>query len=466
MNPIQLDPIDHAIIFIYLIVIIAIGLRHARAYSSGIDNYLLAGRRLSLPAFAATLVSTWYGGILGIGEFTYTYGILSWITQGLPYYIFAILFAIFLAPKIQKIKLYTIPDLLYNNYGKSSGIIGSIFIFILVTPAPYLLMVTVLLSSLLGIPFWWAFIIGAIFSTIYVLVGGFRSVVKTDIIQFILMFLGFFILVLTLIDKYGGLTFLQSNLPNNHINITGGKSLQYVFVWFFIALWTFVDPGFYQRCYAAKSPNTAKYGILISVLFWILFDLLTTVSGLYSRAILTDINPIMAYPKLGELVLPTALRGIFFIGLLATIMSTLDSYSFLSAITFGRDLVWRIRKECDIKRYTQIGLIISIIISACLIYFIPSVVKIWYILGTLFIPGLLLPLTSNFLLRKKMSPKGVFFCITLSFIATLAWFIIGINRGSLADPNFLYNLQPFFIGITISTIIFMTDLITQLFLAN
>ncbi|MCK4689233.1 MAG: hypothetical protein KAT41_02940, partial [Candidatus Marinimicrobia bacterium] len=228
MNPIQLDPIDHAIIFIYLIVIITIGLRHTRAYSSGIDNYLLAGRRLSLPAFAATLVSTWYGGILGIGEFTYTYGILSWITQGLPYYIFAILFAIFLAPKIQKIKLYTIPDLLYNNYGKSSGIIGSIFIFILVTPAPYLLMVTVLLSSLLGIPFWWAFIIGAIFSTIYVLVGGFHSVVKTDIIQFILMFLGFFILVLTLIDKYGGLTFLQSNLPNNHINITGGKSLQYV----------------------------------------------------------------------------------------------------------------------------------------------------------------------------------------------------------------------------------------------
>ncbi|RKY56396.1 MAG: hypothetical protein DRP89_01430 [Candidatus Neomarinimicrobiota bacterium] len=459
MTPIQLGSIDYVIIFTYLIGVITLGLRYSRSKISNIDNYLLAGRRLSLPAFAATLVSTWYGGILGIGEFTYRYGILNWVTQALPYYIFAILFAIFLAPKIQKTKLYTIPDLLYNNFGKSSGIIGTIFIFILVTPAPYIFMVAVLLSSILGIPFWCAFIIGVIFSTFYVFFGGFRSVVKTDILQFILMFLGFLILVFTVIHKYGGLTFLQLNLPNNHITLTGGQSLQYVFVWFFIALWTFVDPSFYQRCYAAKSQNTAKYGILVSVLFWAIFDLLTTISGLYSRAIFSDINPIMAFPKLGELVLPTALRGLFFVGLLATIMSTLDSYSFLSAVTFGRDLIWRLRKKGNMKRYTQIGLIVSIIVSAFLIYFIPSVVKIWYTIGTLFIPGLLLPLLSNFLMRGKMSSRGIFLCMTLSFIGTLTLFIIGINRGSLANPDFLYNLQPFFFGIIISIVIFVIDLL-------
>ena len=45
----------------------------------------------------------------------------------------------------------------------------------------------------------------------------------------------------------------------------GGNSLQYLLVWFFIASWTFIDPGFYQRCSAAKNPDTAKKGILFSI---------------------------------------------------------------------------------------------------------------------------------------------------------------------------------------------------------
>ncbi|MCH8548089.1 MAG: hypothetical protein LAT80_04375, partial [Balneolaceae bacterium] len=46
------------------------------------ENFLLSGRKVTLPAFVATLVSTWYGGILGIGEWSYQFGISQWLILG------------------------------------------------------------------------------------------------------------------------------------------------------------------------------------------------------------------------------------------------------------------------------------------------------------------------------------------------------------------------------------------------
>ncbi len=446
MTPVHLAPIDLILIAIYLVGILLLGLKYSQRYRNDIDGYLLAGRRLSLPAFVATLVATWYGGILGIGEFTYRYGLLNWVTQALPYYLFAILFGVFLAPKIQRSKLYTIPDQLYQRYGKPAGFLGSIFIFFLTSPAPHLLMLALLISAIFGIPFWWAFLIGAAFSILYAYFGGLKSVVVTDIAQFGLMFLGFAILVVKLVTQYGGFSFLQTNLPPAHLHFNGGEHWQYILVWFFIALWTFVDPGFYQRCYAARTPQVARRGVLISVFFWMLFDLLTTTSGLYARALLSNINPLMAFPRLGEIVLGNFWRGLFFIGMLATIMSTLDSISLLSATTFGRDLLWRIQPNSEVNRNTRLGFVITLAISALVILLIPSVISIWYTLGTLFIPGLLVPIICNFT-TQKYRPSVMFIGMVLSFGATLIWFIIGIINGSSSAPVYFRNIQPFFIGL-------------------
>ena len=76
----------------YFIILITLGFSGRKSTEpSDANNYLLAGRKLSLPGFVVTLVSTWYGGIIGIGENTYLYGLQTWIIFGLPYYIFAII---------------------------------------------------------------------------------------------------------------------------------------------------------------------------------------------------------------------------------------------------------------------------------------------------------------------------------------------------------------------------------------
>ena len=64
------------ILISYFIVLIILGFTKREASkSTDANSYLLAGRKLSLPGFVITLVSTWYGGIIGIGENTYLYGL-------------------------------------------------------------------------------------------------------------------------------------------------------------------------------------------------------------------------------------------------------------------------------------------------------------------------------------------------------------------------------------------------------
>ena len=122
----SLHPLEIVPIVIYLILLLYLGIRSG-SRQKNLDDFVLGNRLLTLPAFIATLVTTWYGGILGVGEFTYLYGLSNWIVFGLPYYLFAILFAFFMAPKIRSSNLISIPDQFYKNYGKTSGYIGTIF---------------------------------------------------------------------------------------------------------------------------------------------------------------------------------------------------------------------------------------------------------------------------------------------------------------------------------------------------
>ena len=70
--------------------------------SAGEADYLVAGRRLTLPGFVASLVTTWYGGILGVGEYGWSYGISSWLVFGVPYYLWAGVFALVLARRARR----------------------------------------------------------------------------------------------------------------------------------------------------------------------------------------------------------------------------------------------------------------------------------------------------------------------------------------------------------------------------
>ena len=442
MNPF-LHPIDTAIILIYGVGLLALGLFRNKE-ETGNSHYLLAGRRLTLIPFTASLVATWYGGILGVGEFTYLHGLSNWVVLALPYYLFALLFALFLAERIREDSFVTIPDRLRQHYGETAGLIGAGFVTILTTPAPYILSCALLLTYLFGISLFPALLLATGISLIYVYNGGFRSVVRTDLLQFGLMFTGFALLVFICFQNYGGFQALRKGLPEFHLTWHGGNSTQYILAWFFIALWTFVDPGFYQRCAAAKSPAVAKKGILVSIGFWALFDFLTVSAGLYSRLVLPEgSEAALALPALGLSVLPPVLKGLFFAGLLATIMSTIDSFGFISAMTFGRDIVWRMKRSGNEVTWVKLGFPFIAAFSLLFAWLLPSVIELWYSLGSVIIPGLLIPFLTTFW-QKKLIP-AVPAMMILSSALSFAWFLFWFK-----ENKYPLGIEPFYPGLILS----------------
>jgi SSS family solute:Na+ symporter len=450
------------------------------------EDFLLAGRSLTLPIFVMTLVSTWYGGILGVGEYSYRYGISNWVTQGLPYYFFAAIFAFVLAKKIRETNLVSIPDKLEQSYDKKTALLGSLLTFILMTPAPYILMLSIFLQMLFGWSLLVSFVVTAAVSVSYLFFGGFHSDVDTDVVEFVFMFLGFAIIIPFCVSMFGGWSFLETHLPPLHLTWHGGNSMQYILVWFFIALWTLVDPAFHQRCYAAKDGRTAQKGILVSILFWLVFDFLTATAGLYARAAIPNLDePMKAYPMLAETVLPPIAKGLFYVGMLATIMSTLNTLAFVSAQTLGWDIVqrcgmWDVSfrfpvfgflfrvlgfkikdsgfriQDSSIEQNEKIenpkssiplirfGLIVSFIISVLIATLVPSVVKIWYTIGTVVIPGLLVPLVSSYFERLKISSRFAFLSMLFGWLTSVLWLMMG------TDGVYPLGVEPMYPGLMVS----------------
>ena len=256
---ISFSPSDIIIIILFFSLLLSIGFISSKKVKSNAEDYLLSGRNMGLFLFVLVNVSTWYGGIIGIGEFTYRYGLVSWFTQGLPYYFFAFLFAMFFAKKIREASLFTIPEKLEQIYGRNTALLSAVVVFILVSPAPYLLMSANLIALVFDTGDLFSLIIGVILSASYLIKGGFRSNIFTDAFQFFIMFAGFIIFLSVAVLNYGGINFLETNLPHSHLSFTGDASITFLIVWFLIALWTFADPGFHQRSYSAKTGNVAKY---------------------------------------------------------------------------------------------------------------------------------------------------------------------------------------------------------------
>lgn len=453
----NLEIADIIVVLLYISIVLFIGFVVARKKeandNTSTEEFILAGRKLTLPIFVGTLVATWYGSILGVGEFVYSSGIVAFMCFDLPYYIAALLFGAFIAKKIRSANTTTIPEQISNHYGNKAGLIASIIILVITIPAAYILMLGILIKMFVDISLAAAIALGAVISLAYLFTGGFKADVLTNVAQFVIMYIGFGALLFFAYQKYGSLTFMSQKLPENHLSILGGHTWQYVISWYIIAFQTFIDPSFHQRCAAAKTPKIAQRGIFISILFWMIFDFFTLMTGLYAKAFVRVSDPLMAYPALGDIVLPPIWKGIFLVALIATVMSTLDSYAFLSASTIGNDILKPLHKKYTSKTLTKIGLVITGLVGVVMAIGIPSAVDLIYETSSIAVPGLIIPLTLSFSNKYMIQKtKALILMITSSLIA----FLWTIFSGFI---DFFSNLEPMLAGI-------FTAIILGLFFIN
>jgi SSS family solute:Na+ symporter len=272
--------------------------------------------------------------------------------------------------------------------------------------------------------------------------GGFRADVFSSLVHFFVMCASVFIVVVVALFEFGGWSFLRENLPSTHFNPMGTHSLPTTLVWGFIALSTLVDPNFYQRCFAAKSPLVAKRGILLCTVIWFLFDICTTLGGMYARAVYPDVQSHHGYLVLAMNLLPTGLKGFFIAGLVAIIVSTLDTYLIIASNTVSHDLVPKKFHTVNVHRVSVAFVaIVSILLS---MYLEGSIREIWKTLGSYSAGCLLVPMLVGYLRPHLVKEK--------TFIAATLMGATAITSCRLFDFSaYIGNMEDLYVGIIFTT---------------
>ncbi len=374
------------------------------------SEYLLMDKKLTLPFFIATLTATWYGGIFGVTQIAFEQGIYNFFTQGLSWYISYIIFAIFFVKKIRQHKVLSIAELIGKKFGPNARKISAFLLFFHALPVSYALSLGIFLQMCFGISLFQGIIIGTLLVACYCCFGGFRAIVITDAWQFVLMFSSVIILLIFCFINFGGLGFLTHNLPTSYFSYHGTSSSFKPFLWLFLACSsTLIHPAFYQRCLAANSDKNAILGIFLAIFCWLIFDLCTTFASMYAKVLIPDALSEQAYLTFALQLLPTGFKGLFIAGILATILSTLDSFLFISASSISYDIFSH--NKNNLSFYRNITMLISAVITILMAYFFKARFEnLWITFGSFFSLTLLpLTLVANFYkIKKSLRPERTF----------------------------------------------------------
>lgn len=410
-------------------------------------GYLLMGRKLTLPFFVATLVSSWYGAVFSVTQIAFNEGVYSFLINGVFWYVAYLVFAIFVVRKIKRSQALTFPEFVSQHISPKAGKITAFLVFIKMLPIVYSVAIGIFISTIFGLELISAIILGVALVTIYCSLGGFRAVVITDMMQFLVMFAGVLSVIFVSYTKFGGIEYLVEKLPSSHFHPTSSKGLLHSFIWLFIAVSsTMTSPVFYQRCFATKDATVARRGIIIAIMFWFVFDICTTLGGLYAYAHMPEADSLNAYLEYALDILPTGIRGMFIAAILSTILSTLDSYLFISSSVLSYDLAPKQLRNSKLLRSVTIFLTGAITVSFAIVMeknFENIVIFMASYVGTLITIPMILINFFNIKIRSKIYIFSVFF--TFACMAA----------NDLLFKS--YALNSFYIGVILSSSIFAFD---------
>ena len=387
-----------------------------RHNEKSVVDYLLFGRKLTLPLFVTTLVSTWYGDIFGVTQIAFKRGINTIAIYGLGFYLSGIFFMLFFVEKARKMNVFTLPEIIQKKYGKTAYKLVSLMILVKALPITYLIGIGLLIQKLFDLDLYYSMMVGIVFVIAYIGARGFSGIIYSDAIQFILMYASVIMVVAFSYFKYGGYGFLDINLDGSYFSINGEEALSGLFIWFFISIMTtFMSPVFYQRCFAAKNTKVAKRGIFISLIFWMICDFCTVIGSMYASAVLPNSMPHEAYFNYALSILPIGLKGVFLAGIAATILSTLDSFLFICSNTLMYDLFNKKFVKNNIYKIGSLAVVggITFFLAG---HFVDDIDKFYILLRSYCGVTLAIPLMCTIAFGKFLSEKQFIASIILACI--------------------------------------------------
>ena len=263
-------------------------------------------------------------------------------------------------------------------------------------------------------------IIIVIIISIYLFVGGFSSVVKTDIFQYLSIIILFILLLLVIIK--GGVV-SQGTVSFEKIKISE-------IVTFFLAgfLFPFGSAELWQRVYATKTVKALRGSLITASFLYFVLGVVLSLICLRIRHLPIDFNNEVALIKGMGVLLPEGLVGLLVIVILAAVMSSSDTFIFTTSSTFCQDYLQKIYKFNNEKtvKLMKLFIIVFAILGLLFSIIIQSIVDVTFIFASL---TLTIGIISLFTwIKKRLSS----FSINLSILAniiiiSIAIFTLGIS---------------------------------------
>jgi SSS family solute:Na+ symporter len=195
--------------------------------------------------------------------------------------------------------------------------------------------------------------------------------------------------------------------------------------------------------------------MLISVAIWMAYDWLVTAGGMLARAgvaagvIPADIHSNDALLMAVTMALPVGLTGIFLAGVLATAMSTVDSYTLVSGSNFAFDLYRPLRKptasDSELVRLTKYGIVFSWVLGFGMAFLFERLMALWVFMATLLTSTVLVPIFVALYWKGRKTPAAGLSSCLVGLASVIGYYVVIQQLGAANDTYGTY-IWTFSIG--------------------
>ena len=391
-----LETLDWIVLSIYFLALIAVAVWVVLQKNKNTEDYFLAGRNvgwfvIGASIFASNIGSEHVVGLAGTGFESGTpmahYELHAWIVLllgwlFLPFYI--------------RSGAFTMPEFLEKRFDSRSRWFLSVFsllAYVLTKVSVTIYAGGIVVSELLGIPFWYGAIGVVVFTGIYTVIGGMKAVIYTETLQTIVLILGSIVITYLGLQEVGGWNQLQDTVravSPDHFNMWRPMS-DPDFPWTglliggtIVGIWYWcTDQYIVQRTLAAHNIKIGRRGAIFGAYLKLLPILIFLIPGIIAFALSIQDPEVFsiekadrAFPMLVKTLLPVGLKGLVAGGLMAALMSSLASVFNSCSTIFTIDIYKKLNPKKSERDLLTTGKIATTFIVILGIVWIPIMERI------------------------------------------------------------------------------------------
>lgn len=462
-------------IIAFLVVTLGIGIYASQQIKGDSVNFLVAGRGLTLPLAAATLMaqSVDSNATLGNTDLASEFGF--WAGACLPLGLALCLFltALFFAKPMNRMELITLPDFYRVKYGRTTEWVAAVLMVVSFSLllAGNLVAGGYLFQTFLGTSYPLGVLLLATVVLIYTASGGLFAVAYTDAIQVSIALVGSLCL-LGFIGLNFGLEIPAGTGPMALEQLTradAGALVNWATL-LALGLGDIVAIDFMARIFAAESPDTAQKACLIGSLGTVIIGVPFSVIALSAPIILAQAGIIAEGPILYAMlqtVVPSSLALLVIVAILSASLSTADGAILGTSSVIAHNILGiRQDSQNSIDQLLTLTRAMAVLITMMGVFLalkIPQTGVLLLLAFDLGLAGLLVPLVGG-LFYPKSTQAGALACIVSGALTRLVLFALmpvtfGIDNTLFYIPNHWLTADfdgiPTFISPLVGLILFV-----------